>query len=175
MSTHLYMCMCVLGKFWGASQIHPANPTCLLSRLSKDGKFEWRLPPEWIDDRRTLQQPDSQHFWNTTKWIFLFFFCCAVLVNCWCACKNYKYEHVRNNEVFMFFWNTRTGTILGPNVCTNLFSCNANVLSNAARVVRKDLFWQRGTHESHPEFFSHARWQLILLLQYWSCDSTPAL
>lgn len=103
------------------------------------------------------------------------YFCCAVFVNCWCACKNYKYEHFRNNEAFVFFWNTRTGTILGPHVCTNLFSCNANVLSNAARIVRKDLFWQRGAHESHPEFFSHARWKLMLLLQYWPCDSTPAL
>lgn len=87
------------------------------------------------------------------------FVCCfAVLVNGWCACKNYKYEHFRNNEeAFMFFGNTRTGTILEPHVCRNLFSCKANVLSNAARVVRKDLCPGSVEHMKAVQSFSVMR------------------
>lgn len=106
------------------------------------------------------------------------FVCCfAVLVNGWCACKNYKYKHFRNNEeTFMFFGNTRTGTILEPHVCRNLLLCKGKCVEQRCMSREKgSVSWQRETHESRPEFFSHARRQLILLLQYWSCDSTPAL
>lgn len=73
-------------------------------------------------------------------------------------CKNYKYEHFRNNEeAFMSSWNTRTGPILEPHVCRNLFSCKANVLSNAGQVVRKDLCPGRVEHMKAVPSFSVMR------------------